>query len=242
LIAGLNAGRKAKGLESWSPARNEAYIGVMIDDLVTMGTLEPYRMFTSRAEYRLQLREDNADLRLTATGHKLGLVAEERLLKLEKKRDAVEAEKNRFKQTWLRPGSQDEAVIEQVLGQPLARETNLLDLLRRPETNYQQLAELADLDSRLDDTQEIRQLEIQARYDGYIERQLGEIERQKKQENTSIPISINYQQVRGLSSEVQQKLEDTQPETVGQAARIPGVTPAAISLLLVHLKRHQRAA
>jgi tRNA uridine 5-carboxymethylaminomethyl modification enzyme len=214
----------------------------MIDDLVTMGTTEPYRMFTSRAEYRLQLREDNADLRLTATGHKLGLVEEERLRKFEQKRDAVVAEKNRFKQTWLRPGTHNDEVIERVLGQPLARETNLLDLLRRPQTDYHQLAKLADLDSPLDDIQAIRQLEIQARYDGYIERQLGEIERQKKQENTSIPTSISYQQVRGLSSEVQQKLEDTRPETVGQAARIPGVTPAAISLLLVHLKRHQRAA
>ena len=152
------------------------------------------------------------------------------------------AEKQRFQKTWLRPGSPVDAAVTQALGQPLARETNLLDLLRRPETSYLQLAQLADLDARLEDDQAIRQLEIQARYDGYIERQLTEIERQKKQENAFIPQEINYQQVSGLSSEVQQKLEQTRPETVGQAARIPGVTPAAISLLLVHLKRLQRAA
>jgi len=242
LIAGLNASRRARHLESWSPGRNEAYIGVMIDDLVTMGTAEPYRMFTSRAEYRLQLREDNADLRLTETGHRLGLVSGERLQRFERKRDVVVAEKQRFQKTWLRPGSPVDAAVTQALGQPLARETNLLDLLRRPETSYLQLAQLADLDARLEDDQAIRQLEIQARYDGYIERQLTEIERQKKQENAFIPQEINYQQVSGLSSEVQQKLEQTRPETVGQAARIPGVTPAAISLLLVHLKRLQRAA
>ncbi len=242
LIAGLNAARMVQQQETWSPTRGEAYIGVMIDDLVTLGTREPYRMFTSRAEYRLQLREDNADMRLTEIGHQLGLVATDRFARFETKRNAVEVEKQRLKQTWLRPEALDYGAMMSALGRPLARESNLLDLLRRPKTTYIELAELAGLDQPLNDQQAVRQLEIQARYDGYIERQIDEIARLKKQENTSIPIDLNYQLVRGLSTEVMQKLETTRPETIGQASRISGVTPAAISLLLVHLKRHQRAA
>jgi len=242
LIAGLNAARQVQGLESWSPARNQAYIGVMIDDLVTMGTAEPYRMFTSRAEYRLQLREDNADLRLTDIGKDFGLVDHIRYQQFDAKRNAVEQEKQRFRSTWMRPDQPNTARVEKALGQPLAREASLLDLLKRPEVNYQTLAEAAELTEPLTNIDWIRQLEIQARYQGYIERQIGEVERLKKQENTAIPETIDYENVRGLSSEVRQKLTETNPETIGQASRIPGMTPAAVSLLLVHLKRHQRAA
>ncbi len=242
LIAGLNAARKVQQKSSWSPRRSEAYIGVMIDDLITRGTTEPYRMFTSRAEYRLQLREDNADLRLTDTGFNLGLVEPRRMQRFEYKRRTIEAEQQRLTQCWIRPESVESASVEAVLGQPLVREANLMELLRRPETNYRSLIGLAGLDDPIEDVEVVRQLEIQARYGGYIERQLGEVARQKKQQNTVIPLTVDYTSVRGLSNEVIQKLNDTRPETIGQAARIPGITPAAISLLLVHLKRHLRAA
>ena len=242
LIAGLNAARFVQQKEAWCPTRGEAYIGVMIDDLVTLGTSEPYRMFTSRAEYRLQLREDNADLRLTEQGHQLGLVDDVRIKNFKAKRNAVEGEKHRLKTTWIRPQDLNDSAMISALGKPLTREANLLDLLRRPETNYFDLVRLAELPEPIENEQVIRQLEIQARYDGYIERQIDEIEKLKKQEATLIPDGVDYEQVRGLSAEVRQKLKSTRPETVGQAARIPGVTPAAISLLLVHLKRHRRAA
>ncbi len=242
LIAGINAARKVKQKEPWCPARNEAYIGVMIDDLVTRGTTEPYRMFTSRAEYRLQLREDNADLRLTEKGFEMGVVDDQRIAAFNLKRNRIEKEKARLEKTWIHPDITDSARIQRVLGQPLQRETNLLDLLRRPEIDYSGLVELAQLDSPLDDPQSIRQLEIQARYSGYIERQMIEIERQKNSDRLTIPQSVDYSGIRGLSAEVQQKLTETRPQTIGQAARIPGVTPAAVSLLLVHLKRFKRAA
>ena len=242
LIAGMNAARKVKDQSSWCPARNQAYIGVMIDDLVTQGTAEPYRMFTSRAEYRLQLREDNADLRLTEKGFELGLVDENRMSIFHLKRDNIEKEKGRLEKTWIHPEKMDAQKIQRILGQPLQRESNLLDLLRRPEIDYASLVELAELESPLEDQQSIRQLEIQARYSGYIERQVAEIERQKKSDHLPIPGSMDYATVRGLSTEVEQKLTDIRPETLGQAARIPGVTPAAISLLLIHLKKSQRAA
>ncbi len=242
LIAGINAARKVKQKEPWCPARNEAYIGVMIDDLVTRGTTEPYRMFTSRAEYRLQLREDNADLRLTEKGFEMGVVDDQRIAAFNLKRNRIEKEKGRLEKTWIHPDKTDSARIQRVLGQPLQRETNLLDLLRRPEIDYSGLVELAELDSPLDDPQSIRQLEIQARYSGYIERQMIEIERQKNSDRLTIPQSVDYSGIRGLSAEVQQKLTETRPQTIGQAARIPGVTPAAVSLLLVHLKRFKRAA
>ncbi|MEM7193550.1 MAG: tRNA uridine-5-carboxymethylaminomethyl(34) synthesis enzyme MnmG [Pseudomonadota bacterium] len=242
LIAGLNAARQVKQLEPWCPARNEAYIGVMIDDLISRGTTEPYRMFTSRAEYRLQLREDNADLRLTETGRSLALVDDTRFAAFENKKEAIDREKARLKQTWIRPDADTSDRVESILGQPLQRETNLLDLLRRPEISYQDLVRLGPLDSALTDLQAIRQLEIQARYSGYIERQVAEIERLKKHEDTLLPDNLNYDRVRGLSTEVRQKLSETRPQSVGQASRIPGVTPAAISLLLVHLKKQQQAA
>jgi tRNA uridine 5-carboxymethylaminomethyl modification enzyme len=242
LVAGLNAALKIKQQEPWCPARNQAYIGVMIDDLVTHGTSEPYRMFTSRAEYRLQLREDNADLRLTETGYQLGLVDEHRMMIFDKKRESIKKEKTRLQKTWIRPEKADPGKIEKILGQALQREANLMELLRRPEIDYQDLVELGKLDSPLENPQSIRQLEIQARYSGYIERQMAEVERQKKSENLVIPENIDYAKARGLSTEVLQKLCETRPQTIGQAARIPGVTPAAISLLLVHLKKIQQAA
>ena len=242
LIAGLNAARQVAGEDPWWPGRGDAYIGVMIDDLVTLGTGEPYRMFTSRAEYRLQLREDNADLRLTQEGRRLGLVDDGRMRRLEAKRDAVEREKSRLAGTRVHPGGLDPQKEAAVLGRALGREASLLELLRRPEVGYRAMADLVGLEEPLDDEQVIRQLEIQARYEGYIERQQGEIMRLRSKENTAIPADMDYALVRGLSAEVRQKLADARPETVGQAARIPGVTPAAVSLLLVHLKRIQHAA
>ena len=242
LIAGLNAALKLKGEEPWCPARNEAYIGVMIDDLITRGTAEPYRMFTSRAEYRLQLREDNADLRLTEKGYQLGLVDQYRMSAFDTKRSNIDKEKVRLEKTWVHAAKIDDVEAKKYLGQSLQRDSNLLDLMRRPEVGYKEAVALAGLDAPLQDEQSIRQLEIQARYSGYIERQVAEIERQKKSQDMVIPSDLDYLQVRGLSSEVQQKLLQTKPETVGQAARIPGVTPAAISLLMVHLKKIQRAA
>ncbi len=242
LIAGLNAARKVREQESWCPGRGEAYIGVMIDDLVTLGTTEPYRMFTSRAEYRLQLREDNADLRLTEEGFRLGLVDGERMKRFASKRESIEQEKARLAGTWLQPGQVGPAEERAVLGSELSRSMNLLGLLRRPGVDYRSVTGLVGLADTLSDDQAIRQLEIQARYEGYIERQQGEIARLQRQESTAIPSNMDYTRVRGLSAEVQQKLIETCPETVGQAARIPGVTPAALSLLLVHLKRIRRAA
>ncbi|NKB75590.1 MAG: tRNA uridine-5-carboxymethylaminomethyl(34) synthesis enzyme MnmG [Gammaproteobacteria bacterium] len=242
LIAGLNAARLVQQKAPWCPDRSEAYIGVMIDDLVTRGTAEPYRMFTSRAEYRLQLREDNADIRLTPKGYELGLVDDFRKSAFDQKLNSIEKEKSRLQQTWVRPESVNCEVAEDVLGQPLLRESNLLDLLRRPEVDYADLIRLSDLEEPLTSQQEIRQLEIQARYSGYIERQIVEIERHKKNETLMLPPGIDYHQVNGLSSEVRQKFAEARPETIGQAARIPGVTPAAISLLLVYLKKNQRAA
>ena len=242
LIAGLNAARQVLGEDPWWPGRGDAYIGVMIDDLVTLGTGEPYRMFTSRAEYRLQLREDNADLRLTGEGRRLGLVDDGRMRRFEAKRDAVERERNRLAGTRVQPGGLDPDREVAVLGRALSREASLLELLRRPEVDYRAMAGLVGLSDPLADDQAIRQLEIQVRYEGYIERQQGEIARLRRQEGTVIPVDLDYALVRGLSAEVRQKLTETRPETVGQAARIPGVTPAAVSLLLVHLKRIRCAA
>jgi tRNA uridine 5-carboxymethylaminomethyl modification enzyme len=237
LLAGLNAARTARQLEPWYPGRDEAYIGVMVDDLITRGTTEPYRMFTSRAEYRLLLREDNADLRLTTAGHDLGLVDERRWRAFNEKRDAVEREKQRLASTWLRPEAVDSADAGRVLGKPLKKEANLLDLLRRPEINYAALMSLPGAGEPLTDTVVSEQVEIQVKYAGYIDRQQMEIERQRRNEETGIPADIRYDNVRGLSTEVRQKLTEHRPTTVGQASRISGVTPAAISLLLVHLKR-----
>ena len=240
LIAGLNAARRSRGEQFWLPRRDEAYIGVMIDDLTTRGVTEPYRMFTSRAEYRLQLREDNADLRLTETGRMMGLVNDVRWEAFIRKRDLLEAERARLQQTWIRPGSVAIERVTEVLGQELSREQCLADLLRRPQVRYQDLIGLSSSDDNgVTDSAVIEQLEIEARYAGYIDRQRDEIARQRKHEETLIPKEMDFRQVRGLSNEVRQILIEHQPLTLGQATRLSGVTPAAVSLLLVHLKRQQ---
>ncbi len=242
LIAGLNAARRCCDLPPWCPARNEAYIGVMIDDLVTKGTAEPYRMFTSRAEFRLQLREDNADLRLTEKGFELGLIDQARMQIFSAKKSSIENESQRLAATWVNAENTDPRMVKEILGQDLTKQTNLMELLRRPEVGYLDVVKIARLNSPLEEAQSIRQLEIQARYSGYIERQVAEAERLRNSDNMLIPASVCYDDVRGLSAEVQQKLTQTRPNTIGQASRIPGVTPAAVSLLLVFLKKHRHAA
>jgi tRNA uridine 5-carboxymethylaminomethyl modification enzyme len=237
LIAGLNAALATQGKAPWYPRRDEAYIGVLIDDLTTNGTIEPYRMFTSRAEYRLHLREDNADLRLTETGHALGVVPQERFDALRRKREAVEHETQRLRGLWAAPNNALGAAIERQLGIAVSRETHALDLLRRPELDYARLAAVPELGPFVADAEVAAQVEVQAKYAGYLERQREEIERQRRHEQTLIPEGFDYDKVRGLSAEVLLKLKRARPETIGQAARISGVTPAAISLLLVHLKR-----
>ncbi len=247
LIAGLNASLNSQEKESWSPTREESYIGVMIDDLITRGTQEPYRMFTSRAEYRLLLREDNADARLTAKGYELGLVSEQRWHHFCDKKEAVEKELARFKQTWIQPKSVEAEKINSFLSKPLAREYSLMDLLKRPELNYEKLVvsiqndfkdsseEVVGIDVLAKEVQE--QVEIQAKYSGYIDRQKLEIERNKNQQNQKIPSDLDLSKIGGLSNEIVQKLKAVKPETIGQASRISGVTPAAISMLLITLKK-----
>lgn len=231
LIAGLNAARAAQNKEPWTPSRDQAYIGVMIDDLLTQGIKEPYRMFTSRAEYRLLLREDNANLRLSETGRKLGLVDDVRWQAFSRKKEMIEQEKQRFNTTWVRPNTNAAKSIEKLLGQKLNREYKLIDLLKRPELTYKNLS------TKIIDPYVAAQIEIQAKYSGYIERQKQEIARHAKYENTKIPAKINYKKVIGLSTEIKQRLIEIQPETVGQASRIPGMTPAAISILLIYIKK-----
>lgn len=236
LLAGVNAALQAREQEAWCPRRDEAYLGVMVDDLITRGVSEPYRMFTSRAEYRLQLREDNADMRLTETGRRLGLVDDVRWQAFEEKREKIACELERLKSTWVNPRMLDKADAERVLGKEIEREYSLYDLLRRPEVSYGALMTLPGTQTA--GTVEIaEQVEILAKYQGYIERQRDEIARQEGHEMTQLPPGMDYSVVHGLSTEVRQKLNQHQPQTLGQAARISGVTPAAISLLLVHLKR-----
>ncbi len=242
LIAGLNAARFVRALEAWSPRRDEAYIGVMIDDLITHGTSEPYRMFTSRAEYRLQLREDNADLRLTETGRALHLVDDARWERFARKRDAFVAETERLGALWASPNNALGREAVATLGIELSRETHALDLLRRPELDYAKLLTVPMLGPAVDDAAVAEQVEIEAKYSGYLARQREEIARQQRNEHTEIPAQFAYDAVRGLSIEVRQKLERVRPQTIGQAQRIPGMTPAAISLLLVHLTRQRRGA
>jgi tRNA uridine 5-carboxymethylaminomethyl modification enzyme len=240
LAAGLNAARMVRGEEPWSPRRDESYMGVMIDDLITQGTQEPYRMFTSRAEYRLQLREDNADLRLTETGRKLGLVGDRRWSAFCAKRDAIEAERARLNDIWVAPGNRHAKSLESLYGIGLSRESRALDLLRRPEMNYASLVAVEGIGPGVEDSKVAEQIEIQVRYAGYLGRQKDDIERRRKHEGTAIPEGFDYGRVRGLSSEVREKLERVLPDTVGQASRIPGMTPAAISLLLVYLKKERQ--
>ena len=237
LLAGINAGLRVRGGAPWCPRRDEAYLGVLVDDLVTQGVSEPYRMFTSRAEYRLMLREDNADLRLTEAGHRLGVIDDSRWDAFCRKRDAIAAEQNRLEKLWIGPRVITEAEATRVFGQPLEREYTLALLLRRPNVSYRSLMTLANTGSGVESDQVAEQVDIQAKYQGYVERQKAEVERRAQHEDQLLPHELNYASVRGLSKEVQQKLQHHRPETVGQAARISGVTPAAIALLLVHLKR-----
>jgi tRNA uridine 5-carboxymethylaminomethyl modification enzyme len=243
LLAGLNAALWTQGREAWTPRRDEAYLGVLVDDLITRGVQEPYRMFTSRAEYRLSLREDNADMRLTEIGRKLGCIGDAQWVLFEKKREAVARELERLKSTWINPRIIANAEAERVLGKPIEREYTLADLLRRPNIGYDQLMTLQGIDGQqfftpepLDDAVK-EQIEIQLKYAGYIDRQAKEVERHDYYENLKLPAGLDYMTVTSLSIEVRQKLNKHRPETLGQASRISGITPAAISLLLVHLKK-----
>jgi len=238
LLAGLNAARLSQEKDAWTPRRDEAYIGVLVDDLITMGTQEPYRMFTSRAEYRLLLREDNADLRLTEKGRELGLVDDERWAAFNAKREGMAKEEQRLKSTWVQPKTPQAEAVNALIEKPLTHEYSLLDLLKRPELSYATLADAVALDER-PDAAVIEQMEILAKYAGYIDRQNDEIAKLRAAETTRLPDDFDYGQVKGLSNEVKQKLGEIRPETLGQAGRIPGVTPAAISLLMIYLKKHQ---
>ncbi|MCG8391617.1 MAG: tRNA uridine-5-carboxymethylaminomethyl(34) synthesis enzyme MnmG [Pseudomonadales bacterium] len=238
LLAGLNAALMSQEQDAWTPRRDEAYIGVLVDDLITMGTQEPYRMFTSRAEYRLLLREDNADLRLTEKGRELGLVDDERWAAFNAKREGMAKEEQRLTSTWVQPKSAQAEAVNALIEKPLAREYSLMDLLKRPELSYASLADAVALEDR-PAADVVEQMEILAKYAGYIDRQTDEIEKLRAAETTALPADFDYEQVKGLSNEVKQKLGEVRPQTLGQAGRIPGVTPAAISLLMIYLKKHQ---
>ncbi len=246
LIAGLNAARQTQDLPAWEPRRDEAYIGVLIDDLVTLGTNEPYRMFTSRAEYRLQLREDNADLRLTEIGRSLSLIGETQWQCFNDKRDAMTREQTRLEKTFIQAGSAEAKALETVLTKPLSREYSIAELLKRPELDYGIIERVAPADSAVPEAV-AEQVTIQLKYAGYIDRQQQDIDRVQRHEAMSIPADLDFMSVDGLSNEIRQKLSESRPSNLARASRIPGVTPAALSLLLVHLKKrevseHQRAA
>ncbi|MFZ1342216.1 tRNA uridine-5-carboxymethylaminomethyl(34) synthesis enzyme MnmG [Thiothrix eikelboomii] len=242
LLAGLNAGLYVQEREAWYPLRDQAYLGVLVDDLITLGTKEPYRMFTSRAEHRLLLREDNADLRLTEQGRALGLVDDERWAAFCIKREAIEREQQRLRTTVLQPSHLSAEETQRVFGDALARDYKLYDLLRRPNVSYANLTSLESVGTTVTDPAVAEQVEIQCKYAGYIERQQDEIDKQRRHEETRLPVDFDYNKVSGLSNEVRQKLIAQRPTSLGQASRIPGVTPAAISLLLVHLKKQSLAA
>ncbi|BEM35585.1 tRNA uridine-5-carboxymethylaminomethyl(34) synthesis enzyme MnmG [Serratia sp. Lou2A] len=237
LLAGLNAGRFADEQEGWAPRRDQAYLGVLVDDLSTLGTKEPYRMFTSRAEYRLMLREDNADLRLTEKGRELGLVDDVRWARYSEKLERIERERQRLRDIWMHPHAENVEQVNALLKAPLSREANGEELLRRPEMDYAQLTGTDAFAPPLDDVQAAEQVEIQVKYEGYIARQQEEIEKQQRNENTLLPLDLDYRQVSGLSNEVIAKLNDHKPNSIGQASRISGITPAAISILLIWLKK-----
>jgi tRNA uridine 5-carboxymethylaminomethyl modification enzyme len=237
MLAGINAALRAQDKDPWSPRRDQAYIGVLMDDLSTLGTKEPYRMFTSRAEYRLLLREDNADLRLTAIGRDLGLVDDERWSFFNHKLEMMAQEQQRLQECWIQPQHPATEALNQILKTPLSRAASLADLLRRPEVNYQDLMAIDGIGPGIEHPQASEQIEIQVKYAGYIDRQQDEIDKQLRHEETLLPLTLDYNEVPGLSKEVIIKLNDTKPQTVGQASRISGVTPAAISILLVHLKK-----
>ncbi|MBS4696898.1 tRNA uridine-5-carboxymethylaminomethyl(34) synthesis enzyme MnmG [Aeromonas allosaccharophila] len=238
LMAGLNAALRAQDKDPWNPRRDQAYMGVMMDDLSTLGTREPYRMFTSRAEYRLLLREDNADIRLTAIGRELGLVDDERWSKFNAKIEQVELERQRMRSTWIHPQHPSLEAVNALVNTPLTREQSLEELLRRPEVTYDALMAIEGVGPSVTDPAAAEQVEIQIKYAGYIERQHDEVEKQLRNENTLLPLDLDYREVNGLSNEVKAKLNDAKPQTIGQASRISGITPAAISILLVHLKKH----
>ena len=240
LLAGVNAARLVQGKPAWTLRRDQAYLGVLVDDLITQGTTEPYRMFTSRAEYRLQLREDNADARLTGIGRELGLVDDARWQRFDEKREAVETETARLSALWASPNNALGAAVARHIGIEVSRETNVLDLLRRPELDYACLTRVPELGPPVTDAKVAEQVEIATKYSGYLARQREEIQRQQRHETTSIPEAFDYDAVNGLSAELRQKFERVRPQTVGQAQRIPGMTPAAISLLLVHIERRRR--
>jgi tRNA uridine 5-carboxymethylaminomethyl modification enzyme len=242
LLAGLNAALQVRERDAWCPRRDEAYLGVLVDDLITQGVTEPYRMFTSRAEYRLQLREDNADLRLTETGRKLGIVGDVRWQAFEKKREAIAIEQERLRGTWVNPRMLPAEDAQRVLGKAIEREYSLYDLLLRPDVNYASLMSLTGAGIATEDEKVSEQVEIQAKYQGYIDRQHTEIKSGELHEVQRLPVDLDYREVRGLSIEAAQKLNLHKPETIGQATRISGITPAAISLLLVHIKRGFRDA
>jgi len=235
LLAGCNAALAAQGKDTWCPRRDEAYIGVLVDDLITLGTSEPYRMFTSRAEYRLLLREDNADARLTGAGYELGLVSEDQWQKFVIKRDSIEIEQKRLKSTWIQPGTPEAEKINVKIDKPISHEYSLFELLKRPELVYSDIGDLKG--DGVSDADVASQIEIDAKYSGYLSRQQDDVDRLRAQESTLIPEDFDYTQVKGLSNEVVQKLTDGKPQTLGRAARIPGVTHAAVSLLLVYLKK-----
>ncbi len=241
LLAGANAALYSQGKESWCPARDEAYLGVMVDDLITRGVTEPYRMFTSRAEYRLQLREDNADMRLTEIGRKLGLVDDARWEAFSRKKEAVEREQDRLKKTFVQPANVPTEKMVEMFGKPLEHEYSLFELLRRPEVSYDAVLTLGEVGLGEVEPAVREQVEIAAKYQGYIDRQTEEVERSRGQENTKLPDDLDYREIHGLPIEAQQKLNAQKPETIGQAGRISGITPAAISLLLVYLKRKSRS-
>ncbi|MDD7426048.1 MAG: tRNA uridine-5-carboxymethylaminomethyl(34) synthesis enzyme MnmG [[Actinobacillus] rossii] len=237
LLAGINAGLFVQEKDQWFPRRDQAYVGVLVDDLCTLGTKEPYRVFTSRAEYRLLLREDNADIRLTPIAHELGLIDEARWARFNEKMENIEKERERLKQIWIHPQSEHLTVINTLVSTPLIREASGEDLLRRPEVTYEKLTQTAVFAPALEDKQAAEQVEIAIKYQGYIEHQQDEIEKQKRHENTAIPERFDYSLVSGLSNEVRSKLEQHRPVSIGQASRISGITPAAISILLVNLKK-----
>jgi tRNA uridine 5-carboxymethylaminomethyl modification enzyme len=241
----LNAALAVQGKESWCPRRDQAYIGVLVDDLINLGTNEPYRMFTSRAEYRLLLREDNADQRLTPIGRELGVVDDKRWQHFSEKQEGISSELKRLKTTWIQPGTEKAARINPLLEKPISREYSLADLLARPDVDYRSLCDAADASGTREKTESLlaaqvaEQVEIHVKYQGYIERQEEDVRKLKRQENTLLPADFDYQQMQGLSNELKQKLIKARPESIAKANRIPGITPAAISLLLIYLKKYQ---
>ena len=237
LLAGINAGLYVKGQKPWFPRRNEAYVGVLMDDLCTLGTKEPYRMFTSRAEYRLILREDNADIRLTPKARELGIISDERWKQFEDKQNQIEKEKARLRETSVKPSSDMGKDISKILNTPLSQEQTLEEILRRPEVKLNGLIEASKLEPIATKEQSVEQVEIQVKYQGYLQRELDDIKKKVVNEQTLLPMNFDYKQIKSLSNEVAQKLNEYKPETIGMASRISGITPAAISILLVHLKK-----